>query len=92
MLKNECGSNDGIIVSKFLEGVEYNVPRDISLELANVFIEHMKCAEEVKQVIPKVNPVEIRETKVIEPVEIKEDAKVEVKKSNKSNKQTKKKK
>lgn len=67
MLKNEVGSNDGITVSKFLAGVEYNVPRDISLELANVFLEHLKCAEEVKLVIPKVNPVEKRETKVVKP-------------------------
>lgn len=82
MLKNECGSNDGIIVSKFLAGVEYNVPRDISLDLANVFIEHMKCAEEVKPVIPKVNPAEKRETKVIENVEVKEENKVVNKKIN----------
>jgi len=69
MLKNECGSNDGIHVSKFHEGCEYNAPQEISFDLANVFLNVMKVAIEVKPEIPKVKPQEKLETKVIEPKE-----------------------
>ncbi len=68
MLKNKVGSNDGLKVISFLEGNTYDVPSEMSEELASSFI-FSHSAKEVKA--EKFNPVEA--TKV-EKVETKKEA------------------
>ncbi len=72
MTKTKQGSNNGISVSTYKKGCEY----DIGEDLASVFVKDLCCAEYVEE-------VEIKQTK--EKTEIKmEDKKAENKMENKA--------
>jgi len=47
MEKTKKGSSDGVTVLTYQKGVEYDVPSELSFDLANVFINE-KWAKEVK--------------------------------------------
>ena len=68
MLKNKTGSNDGLKVTSFLNGKAYEVPNEMSEELASSFL-FSHAAKEVAD--EKFNPV--KATKV-DKVEAKKEA------------------